>query len=571
MTQTVHLGDLSVTIDGIDLRDIRWHGHEAVRRIYPVFQDRNWTNRPFLIETQEVSEGSEGVTVLATGTGSFDAKPLDWRVEVDIRPTGISYRFIAEASSSFLRNRLGMCVLHPMSASGAQVSVEHVDGTVEDSALPIELLPFQPFVDMRAITHELPDGGRATVRLLGETYEMEDHRNWTDASFKTYCTPITLPFPIEVAAGDRTEQSIAVSFAGGGGTTAKLESQIEIAVHDAVTELPGLGVCLSADDLARQDAQLLELAALELDHVRVDVEATAPDAVVTVTRASAVAAALGTALHVAATCSDPADLAVFADLPDNVIEHVRTLYVFSSKDKVTSDSWANDARIALGDGWSAVLLGGGTDLYFTELNREPPDPLAFDALNFSLNPQVHAFDNRTLIQNSMTQQVVAADAPRLTDPARISVSPISLRPRFNPNATDPASDVSNTDLPNDVDARQQTYFAANWTAMSIKYLAAPGTIDTATYFEAFGWKGLGEPGAHFPVWKVFASLAGMTHAHVCESSAPEAVDALIASNDEKRIALVANWTDHERSVRIGEIGTYSIPPHDLTIISLPNN
>lgn len=569
MTQTLHLGDLSVTIDGIDLRDIRWHGHEAVRRIYPVFQDLNWTNRPFRIETQEVSERADGVTVLATGTGSFDAQPLAWRVEVSIRPTDISYRFTAESSSSFLRNRLGMCVLHPMSASGAQVSVEHVDGNVQESALPIELSPFQPFVDMRAITHELPDGSRATVRLLGETYEMEDHRNWTDASFKTYCTPIALPFPIEVAAGDSIEQSIEVSFAGGGATAAGLDSPIEIAVHDASTELPGLGVCLSADDLSRQDAQLLELAALELDHMRVDVEATSSDAVATVSRASAVTAALGTALHVAVTCSDPAELAVFADLPDSVVERVRTLYVFSSKDKVTSDSWANAARIALGEGWSEVLLGGGTDLYFTELNREPPDPLAFDALNFSLNPQVHAFDDRTLIQNAMTQQVVAADAPRITDPARISVSPISLRPRFNPNATDPASDVSNTDLPNDVDARQQTYFGANWTAMSIKYLAAPGTIDTATYFEAFGWKGLGEPGAHFPVWKVFSSLAGMTHTHGCASSAPEIADALIASNDEKRIALVANWTALEQSVRIGELGTYSIAPHDLTIISLP--
>jgi D-apionolactonase len=160
-----------------------------------------------------------------------------------------------------------------------------------------------------------------------------------------------------------------------------------------------------------------------------------------------------------------------------------------------------------------------------------------------MNPQVHCFDDRTLIQNAVTQQVVAMNAGELTQPAELSVAPITLRPRFNPNATDPDSDVSSTPLPSDVDERQCTYFAANWAAMSIKYLAAANCVDVATYFEAIGWKGLmespggspdpvhfpTEPGEPFPVWQVFAALADMTHAHMCTSSGPELVDALIVS------------------------------------------
>ena len=53
--QTVRVGDVTVTIDGADLRDIRWQGHEAIRRIYPVFQDRNWTNRLFTIGDIELT------------------------------------------------------------------------------------------------------------------------------------------------------------------------------------------------------------------------------------------------------------------------------------------------------------------------------------------------------------------------------------------------------------------------------------------------------------------------------------------------------------------------------------
>mgnify|MGYP004300120311 CR=1 FL=1 len=130
----------------------------------------------------------------------------------------------------------------------------------------------------------------------------------------------------------------------------------------------------------------------------------------------------------------PEELAAFAELPAHVIGAIDCWYVFGEQDKVTPNDWAPRAREALGERYSDVALGGGTDLYFTEVNREPPDPSMFDVLNLSMNPQVHAFDTRTLIQNAMTQSVVAANAPRLTRATPVSVSPISLRPRFNPNA-----------------------------------------------------------------------------------------------------------------------------------------
>ena len=38
--------------------------------------------------------------------------------------------------------------------------------------------------------------------MEGETFETEDQRNWSDASFKTYGTPLHLPYPVEVAGGD---------------------------------------------------------------------------------------------------------------------------------------------------------------------------------------------------------------------------------------------------------------------------------------------------------------------------------------------------------------------------------
>jgi len=471
-----------------------------------------------------------------------------------------------------------------MSAAGARVSIEHVDGSVTDSALPSTISPHQPFVDIRAITHELPGGGAATVRLLGETYEMEDHRNWSDASFKTYCTPITLPFPVEVTPGESLEQSVEVTFAAG--TVAALDDEhITLTIHDDVKPLPRLGTSLAANQIRLDETHADALASLQLDHLRVALPEDPHEWLPVLTDAANTARTVGANLRVGVTCSDPADLSGLCTAPADAVDVVDCLYVFSSRDKVTPDGWAPAARDALGSRWAGTPLGGGTDLYFTELNREPPDPSAFDVLNFSLNPQVHAFDDRTLIQNAMAQYVVASDAPRLAAPAKISIAPISLRPRFNPNATDPQSDVSNTPLPGDVDERQRTYFAANWAAMSIKYLAQAGSIEVATYFEATGWKGLmqgpldppdpvnfpASAGTSFAVWQVFAALAGMTHTQSCTSSMPETVDVLIAHDGNRRVALIANWSAAEQSIQIPDTDPPSLSPHSLTVINLPTH
>ena len=40
---------------------------------------------------------------------------------------------------------------------------------------------------------------------------MEDQRNWSDASFKTYGTPLSLPFPVRLEESARVRQAVVVS------------------------------------------------------------------------------------------------------------------------------------------------------------------------------------------------------------------------------------------------------------------------------------------------------------------------------------------------------------------------
>jgi hypothetical protein len=54
------------------------------------------------------------------------------------------------------------------------------------------------------------DGAWVDLGFTGGTWEMEDQRNWLDASFKTYFRPLSLPYPYEISG--EFSQSVTVRF-----------------------------------------------------------------------------------------------------------------------------------------------------------------------------------------------------------------------------------------------------------------------------------------------------------------------------------------------------------------------
>ena len=44
---------------------------------------------------------------------------------------------------------------------------------------------------------------RVACRMEGDAFEMEDQRNWMDASYKTYVRPLALPWPYTIAQGEK--------------------------------------------------------------------------------------------------------------------------------------------------------------------------------------------------------------------------------------------------------------------------------------------------------------------------------------------------------------------------------
>ena len=575
-------GPLTLEYSEGSLWNISNGSEEIIRRIYLVFQDINWTSRPFVIKDEIWQIADRSFSAKIKAQGSHDAKDLSVELEITGSESGeITYRFSASTAVSFMRNRLGLCLLHPIAGlAGRECELTKADGAVEISRFPDAISPNQPFLNLSGISHKLQSGQVVSVNFKGEIFESEDHRNWSDASYKTYCTPISLPFPAQVTPGETLSQKITISISGEHTTAISKNESAVITVGAEEIELPEIGLGLSEDPAHLIVSEYAGFEDLAIKHLRLALNGD-----------SQIRSAVEKALLVTKQLKIDLDLAIKAESPEqlkailqSIIEikdQIRSFYIFSASEKTTPIGFIQVAEELLGDKSKII---GGTDLYFTELNRNQGSVDFIDQVNFSINPQVHSFDDRTLIQNTASQKAIATNAHRIAKGKKVSIGPITLRPRYNPNATQPSKDLSNTALPSSVDARQRTWFAEGWTAMSIRSIAESESISTLTYFETLGWRGIRElstgsedalnfaskAGEEFPVWRLFKNLKGFTHARPTASSLPELVDCLIVTSGQKVKVILVNFSTIEQEVKFSgiDLKPQTLTPESVTYLEI---
>ncbi len=575
-------GPLTLEYSEGSLWNISNGSEEAIRRIYLVFQDINWTSRPFIIKDEIWQIADRSFSAKIKAQGSHDAKDLSVELEITGSESGeITYGFSASTAVSFMRNRLGLCLLHPVAGlAGRECELTKADGAVEVSRFPDAISPNQPFLNLSGISHKLQSGQVVSVNFAGEIFESEDHRNWSDASYKTYCTPISLPFPAQVTPGEALSQKITISISGEHVTPISKNESAVITVDAKEFELPEIGLGLSEDPAHLIASEYVGFEDLAIKHLRLSLNGD-----------SQIRYAVEKALLVTQQLKIDLDVAIKAEsleqlkaILQSIIEfkdQIRSLYIFSASEKTTPIRFIQVAEEQLGDKSKII---GGTDLYFTELNRNQSAVDFVDRVNFSINPQVHSFDDRTLIQNTATQKTIAKNAHRIANGKKVSIGPITLRPRYNPNATEPDKDVSNTPLPSSVDARQRTWFAEGWAAMSIRSLTESASISAVTYFETLGWRGIRElstgskdplnfaskTSEDFPVWRLFKNLKGFTHARPTASSLPELVDCLIVTSGQKAKVILVNFSTIEQEVKFSgiDLKPQTLKPESVTYLEV---
>ena len=554
------------------VREVRAGAVEVLRGVYAVVRDENWGTVPTSLRDLAIDERPEGFRISFSASCRQGQIDFSWLGVLTGEPDGtLCYELDGTAQNTFRRNRIGFCVLHPIrECAGRPCTIEKSDGSFEHGEFPAAISPHQPFRDIRSISHEASSDLRVTVTLEGDVFEMEDQRNWSDASYKTYCTPLDLPFPMEVRQGTRIRQKVTVKLLSSAQPTALRKMQSAgndiVARLGRVVRVPKLGLCAASHSRRLSTLDVARLRALRLDHLRVDLEFSNPNCFAAFRQCAEEAVAMGVSLHVAFHVSDAAEseLTRFFDELGAIRPPVAACFIFHRDSKVTPLDWLDRCKPVLKSRWPAVPIGAGTITNFAELNRDRLPPGSAQIVCFSLNPQVHAFDNLSLVESLESQPQMVACGQAFAG-ASIAVGPITLKPQFNPDATAATAPLLPGELPPEVDPRQCSLFAAGWTLGSVAQLTAAGT-DIATYFETTGWLGVMEtesgsplpekfpstPGMVFPMYHVFADLADAADARACcvETESPLAIQGLFWESSGHRRLLVANLTETTKAVHL---------------------
>jgi len=534
------------------VRHLRVGPDEVLRGISAPVRDRFWGTVPPTVRILELDRAADRFRLVFEVRCREREVDFHWRGTLVGEPDGtLDYTFAGKALADFQRSRIGFCVLHGETAAGLPWRLEHTDGAQEAGRFPERIAPHQPARDLRAVAHEFAPGRWARVAFEGDVFEMEDQRNWTDASFKTYCTPLALPRPVPVPEGTTIRQRIRLTLAGVPAAApapqpAARARAVVIEVGADTAPLPGIGVRVTGQEERLTPEDVSRLADLHLDHLRVDLTPTA----------GRVAERLGAATRLARAID--ADLIAALHLGKEVDAGLASVVDACRGDRPPVVAWlvigADDttfrtARAALAPLVPRALVGVGRDSNFTELNRHRPGRAGLDVASYGMNPQVHAFDEVSIVETLPIQAETVRTARTFLGDLPLIVGPVTLR--VQGVAREPAPG----ELPADVDPRQPSPFAGGWTLGSIASLA-PAGVSRITYYEPVGPKGIMGPGEVYPIYDVLRDVGAFAGGTVraCTTTDPAAVVGLVLERDGRRRLVLANLVDDPRTVSVRGFG-----------------
>jgi D-apionolactonase len=553
--RTLRSGDLTLLYREGEIRRIFVDQTQVVSSIYVAVRDHNWGTLPVQVFEESIQENLDGFMInLMVGYGTADIL-FDARISILAEANQLTYIFSGSARSNFKRNRIGLCVLHPIKeCKGRPLNIVHPDGSVSREIFPKTISPDQPCINIKGMKWKPANHIEAELDFEGDIFEMEDQRNWTDASYKTYSTPLEYPFPVMLMEGDSVDQTVSLVV-----KPLKVNTGVEETVvpslriqPDKLFPMPAIGIESSTDGERVSLEEAEQLKRITFDHLRVDLWLAAPQLEQNYDRAAEEQKLLGwpleLVLHFNLNYLDELDafLEIFRQQPVKI----RHILLFD-RDHLSSKMLLNKVVPELKSYFPYTIIGGGTDAYFAELNRNRPDTSLLDFVTYTLCPQIHASDNLTLIENLEAQFETVKCAQSLFQKP-VSIGAITLNQRFNIVATDEKSSATIYPL---TDRRQKTVFAAGWTLGSIKQLAMAGA-SSLTFFETVGSRGLlhrdSSHGNPYPLFHLFKEWLddNLTHIIATSSSAPFSFDGVTLHGPGENKLLLVNYLEINQGVDI---------------------
>jgi D-apionolactonase len=551
------------------LRYISSVNKEVIRMIYTAVRDRDWLTLTPLITDQKIVKEENSFKI--SYRSLYQNERIQFSADYVVEGRGdntIIFTMEGVALQSFEKNRIGFCVLHPIEeCAGINCIIEHSDGTTEQSIFPEDISPRQVFSDIKSMKW-IADKAICRLDFEGDVFETEDQRNWTDASFKTYSTPLSIPYPVTVEKGTRIYQKVTLSVERIFNADKYNIDKINVKLFpEESLRLPSIGICRSSRSFRLTLSEIKIIRSLRFDHYRVDLHLYENGWSSIAEMGYQESVDLGYPLELALFFDEDAlhQVNSFINWYSGRRLFVSSILLFHKSFPATPDNLAKEIIPLLREMDPVVQIATGTNANFAQLNRNRPGETGNDSICYSIHPQEHASDNLTLTENLEAQDYSVRSARIFSGSKGIFISPVTIQRRFNPSNTFIEIPHSGPETPPQIDSRLMSLFGACWTAISLKYLCQNG-IESLTYFETVGERGIfqGEldsqwpanfpamKGMIFPVYHVFRFVLENKDLKLIKSisSRPLIINCLALSDGKQAKIILVNFTKSVQSLQL---------------------
>jgi D-apionolactonase len=482
-------GELSAEFEAGNLRYIRFGGVEMIRAISFIVRDKNWGTYDPAISSLEIVEDQDRFRVVYQAVAKDDSQELRYTAEIVGEANGaLRFHGHGEAVTDFVTNRTGFVVLHPIvELAGKQAHLVDVDGDDVESVFPDLINPVQPMMNLRAIRHSFAPGATVECRMEGDAYEMEDQRNWTDASYKTYVRPLAKPWPYTLGAGTSLDQTVTLTVSGKPPARAGANGGVSVHIEEHIGAAPALGLGLDADDAETALTYAKTLAGIGAAHVICHYDPRRGHNRDSLQRSLEAAAALG------ATPWLEAVVVEVENFHEEIAALGKTATELGAPFPVVLVSPASDMKCTLpGSAWPPcppadqlyraarrafphAKLGGGMFSYFTELNRKRPPLDDLDFVSFTTSALVHAGDDRSATEGLESLPHIARSVRGFIGDLPYCVGPSAIGMRDNPYGAATMANPNNLrQAMNRNDPRQRGLLGAAWNLAYFAHFARGG-------------------------------------------------------------------------------------------------
>lgn len=430
----INNGNVTALFTHGDFRKIKVDGSEIIQRIYFAVRDAAWLNVACTVNNFE--ERINTSEKIYSYNLSFDNNAIKFSTDIKcfFKNDSIQIEARGKALCDFQKNRIGFCVHLPAFLQSVNCEIEHVDSTKTISTFPRYVLPHQPFRDVSSVLYAA-NNHQIKIHFEGDVFEMEDQRNWTDASFKIYSTPLGNPFPVSVKAGESFYQKITIQFSELNTQEKQSSEKNEKDLFKTITA-PAIGLAAYANEDKNRSFNANKKQSLPFAHYRVDFYLNdiswQTSALQSIERAKELNLPLYATVFLGKEFLSQTNTFIqFLQSQKDIV--VKFISLLSYENFVLENTVVKELLFIVRTAFPDAKIGVGTDANFAQLNRSRPDVQGFDFISYAIQPQEHATDILSIAENISGQRDTVYTAALFSNDKPVHISALSFFRRFNAN------------------------------------------------------------------------------------------------------------------------------------------